>query len=284
MSDSDKSGDDQVGLKRWLWPAIIFALVVIGAAGTQHWVYYNDAARNAANYSRDAQYQIATECGVALSRPSCARQIEQTRRANQREEYDLYSQQAVALWTAILGAMAIFGIALSGIGIYLIWRTWDATREAAKNSRDTLDSYIHRERAILRLGDARFQWLQDEPTPDGFRVTVSNLGASPADVTSVSWEYLNGPCWPQDRELRHEVWPDIISTVERPTETPHLGVRKLSNDNPGWLAVKLTYRTLGKRQYETFRAYKLSYYARTDSSQSGFSAISARIAYQPANT
>src|SRR5688572_28957006 len=112
MSSGDRNGNDQVELRRWLWPAIIFALVVVGAAGIQHRVHYNDASRNAAAYARDAQNQIAAECGVPRPQASCARKIEQTRRTNHREEYDLYSQQVMALWTAIVGAMAVIGIAL----------------------------------------------------------------------------------------------------------------------------------------------------------------------------
>jgi hypothetical protein len=42
----------------------------------------------------------------------------------------------MALWTAIMGAMAVVGVSLSDVGIYLIWQTWGATRHAAKAGLD----------------------------------------------------------------------------------------------------------------------------------------------------
>ncbi|MEL6416154.1 MAG: hypothetical protein AAFQ15_14545, partial [Pseudomonadota bacterium] len=61
----------------------------------------------------------------------CELRIEQAARAAQRGEYDLSSQQTVANWTFVTGLMAIFGVALSVVGVVLIWRTW---HEAIKAS------------------------------------------------------------------------------------------------------------------------------------------------------
>lgn len=282
MSGSDRSANAKVGLKRWLWPAIVFAVAVLAYGVIMDRIHYQDAARNAASYARDAQYQIAAECRVPATATSFQREIQQTRRANQRNEYDLYAQKAVAVWTGVMGAMTVIGIALSGVGVYLIWETWGATREAADNSRSTLDSYIQKERAILRIANAHFQFLDDMAIPAGYQAQIMNFGASPGEIYSVSWEYLRGPSWPE--ELRFEMWPDNnISVPKDPAATPHLGCEDIQETGM-WLAIKIIYTTLGKQTYCSHRAYKLGYDAIDGYGAGGYYAAPLRIANQPSDT
>lgn len=251
--------------------------------------YKEISSYRADHYAKDADEAVKNAC-VALAGRNKAICLQEKgaearlqKHDNERSEADLVAQRKSAMWTSIMGFAALIGMGLSAIAVYLVWRTWESTQEAAKNSRDTLDSYIHRERAILRFGNAHYQSLDDLPVPDGFQAQVLNFGASTADFISVAWEYLEGPCWPQDRPLRCEVWPDNISTPGGPAATPHLGIRDLS-DRPLWLAVMLAYRTLGVREYQTFRSYKIGYTPKNELGEGGYHATPVRIAYQPANT
>lgn len=93
----------------------------------------NDAARNAAHYAEDAEGDIAAKCsglsGQALD--DCSDEIDNATREHQRGEYDLAAQQTMALWTAVMGGMAVLGVGLSSIGVYLIWQTWAETSRTA---------------------------------------------------------------------------------------------------------------------------------------------------------
>lgn len=202
MSDGDRGERSEVRLRRWLWPAIIFAVAVLSVGGIQHWIYYHEASSRAAAYSSDANYHITSECAVPNATPSCERDIDEAARENQRREYDLYSQKAMALWTGIMGAMAVVGIALSGVGIYLIWRTWDATREAAENSRKTFDAYVWKERAHLIFDMTGVHIGEDTGSP--FRGGVSNKGLSPATVISFGCRFIEKGEWREDwTHIRH---------------------------------------------------------------------------------
>lgn len=194
MSDSNRGDDTAIGLKRWLAPAIIFAIALLGIGGVQHWIYYDDAHSRAAAHSRDADYHIATECRMINAAPECAREIEQARRENQRSEYDLYSQKAMALWTAIMGAMAVIGIALSGVGVYLIWRTWDATRKAADNSQKTYDAYVAIERARITTAIEEARTIGSDILCD---IAVSNIGKSSCVVHRFVWAWSETEDWPK---------------------------------------------------------------------------------------
>lgn len=256
MSDSNRGGNDTIGLRRWLWPAIIFAVSVLCVGGIQHWIYYDDAQRSAATHSRDAHNHITTECRVSDAAPSCEREISQAARDSQRGEYDLYSQKAMALWTAIMGAMAVVGIALSGVGVYLIWRTWDATREAAENSRKTLNSFIAKERAIIKATRADFHFRRGISPENGFKISFLNIGLSVGWITEVGWQYSFKEAW----------LPEPIKTVDtRKIVIPpgsreisgHLSIDEFPSD-PCWLMGYAKYTTLEDKHLTCYFYFKIT--------------------------
>lgn len=151
MPRGDRSGFDKTELRNWLFGAICAALAVITVVGIQHWVYYDNAATRAANDARQTEKQIATECAFTDSRSKCAREIEQASRAEQRDEYDLYSQQAMALWTSVMGAMGVLGVALSGVGVYLLWQTWSEARYTSDAQREANEISKKQARADLSI-------------------------------------------------------------------------------------------------------------------------------------
>ena len=50
--------------------------------------------------------------------------------AYNREQQDLVAQRVTALWTKLMGGAAIIGMGLSAFGVFLVWTTFNATREA----------------------------------------------------------------------------------------------------------------------------------------------------------
>lgn len=258
MHDSDRGDHTKTGLKRWLLPAIIFAVTVLAVGGIQHWLHYDDATRNAASYARDAQNQIATECRVPVSNVDCAREIKQTSRANQRDEYDLYSQKTMALWTGIMGAMAVIGVALSGVGIYLIWRTWDATREAAESSRKTLRAFVAKERAFAKVENAFFSYEEDKaPRKNGATLKISNVGESACTVREIAYKYVSRRSWaPENPTLMCQ---QFLIPAQTPEQSAHLGISEFPS-NPCWLIGSVKYYTLDDGQFRSYFSFKVEFH------------------------
>lgn len=286
MSDSDwrQFLKDRGGLIASFVVASFFVVIVIQLARIWQWEIDYNATSNAASYATDAKNDVAAKCrGLALqARNDCEDQINDSARANQRDEYDLAAQRTMALWTAIMGGMAVLGVSLSGIGVYLIWRTWSATSEAASNSRKTLDRYIYKERAILRCGHASYQFLDDMPQSEGFQVCIINHGPSPAELESVEWEFLNGPVWPE--KLRFEKFTTTVATAENEPSTPHLGFEEMEV-LPKWLAVRLNYRTLGSEHFKTHCAFIIEPSPDTIYGEARYIARGLlRISHQPSDT
>lgn len=189
---SSRGVAEPLRLKKWLLPAFAFAMLTIAGGSVQHWIHYSDAARNSEIHAKIASNLIAVKCQAPATRPECVANIEQSKRANVREEFDLYAQTSVALWTAIMGAMATVGIALSGIGVYLIWRTWDATREAANSARLTLDAYLRVERATIVVGIVD---MFRSSTVHSIDLSLNNIGKSHCVVTAIGYHFSNNHEW-----------------------------------------------------------------------------------------
>lgn len=258
MHESNRGDHTGTGLKRWLLPAIIFAVAILAVGGVQHWLHYKDAARNAASYARDAQNQIAAECEIAGTNKNCARNIEQTRRANQRDEYDLYSQKTMALWTAIMGAMAVIGVALSGFGIYLIWRTWGATREAAESSRKTLRAFVAKERAFAKVENAFFSYEEDKaPRKNGATLKIRNVGESACTVREIAYKFVSSRTWaPENPTL---LCRQFLIPAQTPEQSDHLGIAEFPA-NPCWLIGSVKYHTLDDGQFCSYFSFRVEFF------------------------
>lgn len=223
MSDGNRGGLDKARLRYWLIGAIGAACAVIAAVGIQQWFHYDNAADRAVYETRHTEFQIATECVTPALYVECSREVEQASRSQQRDEYDLYSQQATALWTSVMGAMAVLGVALSAVGVYLIWGTWDSTREAAENSRKTLNSYIAKERAHIRIGKANASWGGSslEPT-SGIIISLENFGLSSGVVRQIRYGISESVEWNPASFI--EVSASVLVPAAGKGATPQLDV------------------------------------------------------------
>ncbi|MGF7171522.1 hypothetical protein FHS91_003222 [Sphingobium xanthum] len=111
------------------------------------------------------------------------------RRANERDEQDLVAQKRSALWAYIMGAAAVIGMCLSVVGVYLVYTTFQATREANKIGQDALMAE-HRPRIVIR----RVDFKQCERGIYG-SFTATNIGGSDAIFHAAGcWIYcIKGP-------------------------------------------------------------------------------------------
>lgn len=199
MSDSNRNGSSKPDTGYWLYIVSVVAVGFLALIGIQQFVDRSYASRNAADYAANTKSQIAAECVIPDDYVKCVREIRQASDSSQRDEYDLYSQQTMALWTMVMGIMAVVGVALSALGVYLIWRTWIATLVAAENSSRTLQAYIARERAVLKIHDyvgTEAAW--NEPRKQQFCVIVNNKGAGRAEIKNLKFAAKTDGVWPHE--------------------------------------------------------------------------------------
>jgi uncharacterized membrane protein len=258
MSGSDwrKFIKNRGGLVVALVVAAFFVIVIIQMARSLQWEADYDASRQAANYAAVADDQIIAECaGLAgRDRESCANKIDRSAREQQRNEYDLAAQQTMALWTAIMGGMAIVGVALSAIGVYLIWGTWKQTGEAAENSRRTLRAYIAKERAIMRVLVAKYKLQQRLRTPHTFLPEVHNLGQSPGHITSIDWSFTKKMEWPSTFDFSKAA--DVVISAQSISVSEFIYAD--ADDLKGFMAVRMAYRTVEIGPFYSHAFFRIS--------------------------
>lgn len=247
--------------------ALIFGIVY---GLNQQALYEQEAQHRSADYTARAANQITQSClGVAASeKPKClkeeATEYKLKIRDNSREQQDLAAQQTSALWTGIMGVAALIGMALSAIGVALVWTTFQETkqtnliamRENARNTRRTVatgretahalevaarnadaasaqvriseDTAKRELRAYIKLEpvitDRKFEY--DEPIVIPFMMI--NYGKTPAkNCNFLNSTYLG----PDDY-----IWPDNIpENTERTSISIHSGsqiVVNITTNNP----------------------------------------------------
>lgn len=151
----------------------------------------------------------------------------------------LKSQRTVAEWTRRTGQAAIIGAILSSLGIWLIWRTWKATREAAAISQKTYETFISLERAILV---PKVQ-LEDEDQKDiyGINILVTNIGKTSCVVEKVDLTWID-----EARPVRPTVttgWPTHELIKPSATGLSHATWAKRSSRSGNFLSGKISYRS-----------------------------------------
>jgi hypothetical protein len=168
--------------------ASIVAFVVYGLSEQSR--YAESAYYHSTNYARLAADQINHSClKLTSSRQlQCLREGADRLRLDsqdkQREYEDLMSQRKSALWAMIMGIAALIGMALSIIGVGLVYTTFVETRRAANAAHE-----------------ANRPWLQVEITENDklemsntgaeltTQVRITNVGNSPATYVN-AWAIL----------------------------------------------------------------------------------------------
>jgi len=240
--------------------ALILALVAVGFVYQSG--YYQYAADQNRQYARDTEQKIGQACrGVVIDqRPKCLTEahIEAApeQRAYEHDQADLIAQRKAALWAEMMGIAALLGMGLSIVGVALVYVTFKATREAAESSRDTLASYLAKERAILSAGRALFNHQTGNRHANGFKVKLTNIGASAAHIESVAWAYLSNGMnvWPA--RITVTDYHPIVIAPGASEQTRHLGVVKFPSE-PFWLVGTVEYSTLATSRFQCHFCYKV---------------------------
>lgn len=216
MSDSDWSERTKVELRHWIPVAVVLVTAFVLLGLVQHGLYYNEATKQAENYARQANDEIVSECTIPATKERCSYEIKERYRENHRKEYDLYSQKAMALWTGVMGVMAMFGIGLSGLGVFLIWQTWGATQIAADNSQKTLESFKIAEGGTYLVSVKHWSDIVlygDFPEAVSCELETKQVGNA-MGITEIEWGVFDTEEWP-DR-FPHGGMPLAKSVTVRP--------------------------------------------------------------------
>lgn len=142
---------------------VVYALIGLATAGLLIWwlvvdlsmvdqAYQHSAADKSDYYRYYADEQIRKNCltSPGLYEPDCAEQAREAAREAQRREQDLAAQNVTAWWTKIMGIAAIIGMALSGVGVVLVWTTF---RETKRTNRIAMKENARSTRRAAKAGD-----------------------------------------------------------------------------------------------------------------------------------
>jgi len=96
-----------------------------------------------------------------------------------------------------MGAMAVLGVALSGVGVYLIWRTWEATLVAARSSQRTLEAFKVAEggTVLITLFCPPIDQRYEAPQSLACKLNIQKVGESVA-LKEVEWGIFETAQWP----------------------------------------------------------------------------------------
>ena len=157
-----------------------------------------NASDRAEEYRQDAERYVERRC-LRLAVPAaedCAREAYQAARENQRIEQDLAAQRMMAWWTQIMGVAALMAMAISTVGVWLVWTTFRETKRTADAAFNANDIARHGMKEQLRpyLYPARGWFEMSEHLPTAL-VEIKNFGQSPALETE-SWIHIWVECFP----------------------------------------------------------------------------------------
>ena len=194
-----------LGLALAIW-GLAFGLVEQGR-------YVEEANKAASEYSSNAAYEAYQPCRVSpvVQLDQCLANAERKyklqRNDNRRDYADLIAQQRAALWASVMGIAAVIGMALSVVGVILVYNTFAATREANRIAQDNLRIYQHAERGFIRIVSAEV--LKVDMSLWKYEVTLSfhNPGRSGATITKIMAcrKPNNHWTWDKDKEFIEEV-------------------------------------------------------------------------------
>lgn len=186
MSDRDRNDQHT----NWLLIACIVLLVAAWSVAV--WgISAQNAYQSAKGDNRAQHYYGDTydpECSrVPFLFDDCAPGYVETEQERKTAEYDLAAQNRMADWTAVLVLVSIFGTALSIVGVFLIYstfqetkRTADAARRANKLARR---AFTADQRPWIKLSDiqaAKVQLDAEGTLAVVVSVRPENLGKTPA--------------------------------------------------------------------------------------------------------
>lgn len=268
MPDSDRNNKPKTGLKQSAIVAAIFVALFTAWGIWYQLDYHQQAADKSAQYERWAKHEIKAGCPSLgeITKAQCNYQAKHTAHENKRDEYDLYAQRTSALWAGIMAVAALVGIGLSGVGIYLVKTTWDATKESNDISRSAATdaandaslsrlALIQAERAIITmLAAGQYELPVVSPSKIQILFTVRNDGRSNAENFKIFFNVTSRLTFKKTFKYQKTFNKICVSTKEMQFEK--ITVRRPIT-YPSYIVGYLEYTTLANTVFTTYFAHKI---------------------------
>ena len=161
-----------------------------------------EAAQRTEIHRQNAEDRIVRVCASDPFKIKCIYEARQTQRENEREEQDLAAQKVTAWWTKIMGIAALIGMALSAVGVFLVWTTFNETRKANSIAKETLFRQL---RAYVTV-----EALESANMTGSVSITLHNSGATPTKGIKIIYN-------------RMQVDNGIVSAIPTEIDVPDIG-------------------------------------------------------------
>lgn len=202
MHDGNRGDHTKTRLIAGLIVSLLFCVVWIGYGLSESAKYERHAYNQNGEYAEYTGDKVAQTCvGIsAVEKAKCLDDAFEKQREYEASQQDLVAQRQSALWAFIMGAAAVIGMALSAVGVFLVWTTFDATRKANAIANDALDGqlrpWVDFETSFLGL-----EWIGGNIRIRA-KSKFKNMGTSPAlYLTYVAT--LMGERWLGERVFNH---------------------------------------------------------------------------------
>lgn len=248
MADRDevKVPKPNLGLITALFLAALVIIMLAWPAALEQRQVRVEAERRTEQRLEAARLDIATKCGslAGQQRSDCSQPIDDAAREIERQEYELAAQRAVSIWTSLMGVVAVFGLALSGVGAYLVWTTFAETRRANAIAQDSAMRQLRAYIAIEGLDGPRLalnfngnyvvtlRLVNSGPTPavrwmyhycwriappdvgkDFFTDSFEELGITLGTLDQGEFQYAFGPAQAKTIEITMELSSVQVATI-----------------------------------------------------------------------
>lgn len=182
----------------------VLILLFSGSFGYLAWGELSDKTpHRVSNYYESSKYAVSAQnrvtrtCGVVkdASFSECYIKIEQSERENHRAQKDLRAQRYMAIWASIMAIAAVATVGVTGLGLFWIKGTLDASRDAVKSANlaveVTRDIGEAQTRAYLTFEDVNLSvtYEADQSTTLEFIGKVTNTGQSPASAVESKYKF-----------------------------------------------------------------------------------------------
>ena len=211
---------------RWSLIAFAFATVIaigVGLAAISYGIskqieYNRNANQYSAEYASHTYYPERYACLLLplQNQSNCIAKATDAARNYDRAEQDLVAQKTSALWAFLMGSGAIVGLILSAIGIFLVWTTFNATKESNIIAREIGEAQTRAYIDVVSV-DVTFAKLFDDAYIPFVKINLRNSGTSPAMYCRWNAKFMY---W--SKEIQN-------NAVEPPMDTPALGVAVAAN-------------------------------------------------------
>ncbi len=131
---------DLVKAHGWFAATLFGAAMLVLLSAWPAYLLHREAGREASQaaeyYGNNAKHDIALKCRDPMkANLECTKEIEGAARENQRKEFDLAAQKQMTIWAALMGWMAVLGVAFSAIVAFLVWTTFRETKRTADEAK-----------------------------------------------------------------------------------------------------------------------------------------------------